>query len=155
MAQTAREIGLDAIVELPGKGWKADVWIGSPRGPVVVECQHSYQHLREYITRQKRYLDAGIDCLWLVIEDAYRTLSLSAARYRLSNDLKGAKAWPMDQAGLIRDFPVGLLKLDVGARVLGPGLAEDLSCVIAAFVDRRFVYDRGRWLIDGHGDLLR
>ncbi len=42
----------------------------------------------------------------------------------------------------------GLLKLDGTPRVLEPGLAQELGCVLSAFFDRRFVYDRGRWLLD-------
>jgi hypothetical protein len=152
VAEAAGQLGLDVIIERPGNGWKADVWIDTSRGPVVVECQHSYQHLREYLARHMRYSTAGIDCLWLVIDHAYRTMSSSAARHRLRTDLKDVKTWPLDQGTLIRDFPVCVLSLDGGARVLGQGLAAELSCLLAAFVDRRFVYDRGKWVLVGDAE---
>jgi len=61
-AEAPGQLGLDAIIERARNGWKAGVWIDTSRGPVVVECQNSCQHLREYLPRHMRYSAAGSDC---------------------------------------------------------------------------------------------
>jgi competence protein CoiA len=50
---TARDLGFVADLERPGHTgrwrWCADVWIEADGAPFVIELQHSYQHLRDYL----------------------------------------------------------------------------------------------------------
>ncbi|MFY2087903.1 hypothetical protein ACOTDN_15685 [Achromobacter xylosoxidans] len=147
VAAAAMALGYRAIIERPGKGWTADVWVDHPGGPAVVECQHSYQHLRDYMARQQRYLDAGIRCLWLVMADRMKALGKSMQRHRRKHEF-GA-GWPAGEGEALSAIPMAVLDLGATPWVRGLDLYTHLPEVLGAFLEDRLQWDRGRWLIDG------
>lgn len=58
--------GWDAAVEVPAdnRSWVADVLVTNGTHRVALEVQWSQQTPEQYIARQDRYLEAGIDCYW-------------------------------------------------------------------------------------------
>jgi hypothetical protein len=60
-----RDIGVEAIQEYRGRGWRADVFV--PRGdrPIAFEIQLTAQSLRKTIERQSKYITDGIIGCWL------------------------------------------------------------------------------------------
>lgn len=151
VAQTAREMGIPAFIEHSSiHGWRSDVWLMIEEAPVAVEIQHSYQHIRDYRRRQKRYMEHGVRCLWLVMAKPYKTLMDSSLKVRWVEEFSRSK-WPAGEGVFSRDIPpVGLLNLDQdqNPRVNGPRLVASLHDVLQAFVENRFVWDRGAWIID-------
>lgn len=148
VAAAAKALGYQATIERAGKGWKADVLIEHPLGPAVVECQHSYQHLRAYVSRQQRYRDSRIRCLWLLMDQRWGALGKSMWRHRSKHDFAG-KAVPIDQAAALPAFPAATLDLNAAPWVAAPNLYAPLADVLQAFLDDRLLWDRGYWLIDG------
>jgi hypothetical protein len=147
----ARELGFLADIERPGNTgrsrWCADVWIEVNGVAYVVELQHSYQHLRDYLARQQRYKDSGLQCLWLVMPERYLTLLDAMTRQRRRMDFAGLRTWPNGQGGCIRDFPVALLELDPEPLVRGPGLRSSMTQVLTAFVHGGFRWQDGMWCV--------
>lgn len=147
----ARDLGYHAELERPGgqgnARWCSDVWIVAKDVHYAVELQHSYQHLRDYLARQKRYEDAGVRCLWLLMQDRYMTLTKAMVRRRQKEDFPGVRHWPVGECGCLREFPVGVLELNPLPVVGGPGLRAGLAEVIAAFVDGNFQWSNGQWCV--------
>lgn len=67
VVQAAAEAGWQAEAEVPADdgSWVADVMLTRGTRRVVIEIQCSWQSEYDYYYRQKRYEDAGIECLWL------------------------------------------------------------------------------------------
>lgn len=150
VAKTAREMGIPAFIEHSSThGWRSDVWLMIDGAPVAVEIQHSYQHLRDYRFRQARYAEQGVRCLWLVMSKPYLTLLKSAGTQRWIEDF-GRGKWPEGESQCLRDVPVGMLNLDQeqNPRVAGPRLGSSLHDVLQAFIENRFVWSKGAWVID-------
>lgn len=145
----ARSLGHHAVVEQPGttegKRWCADVWIETPRGPAVVEVQHSYQHLRAYLERQQRYEAAGIRCLWLLMLSRYTTLGKATMQKRFVEEFD--KQWPDDECQCLRELPVAAMELEPVPYVRGPRLQAPLEHVLAAFLDARLTWRAGAWVL--------
>ncbi|WP_160321104.1 hypothetical protein [Paracidovorax citrulli] len=139
----ANSLGLRAEREFSvDREWIADVWIDAPRGPVVVELQHSYQHLRDFVRRQERYRLSGICCLWLLPRENYARVFKPLA-YR-------AKAqWRPGDGVLLPDVPMAGLELEESPRVFGTKLASPLAPALASFCAGRWEWVRGCWLMDG------
>ncbi len=147
VAATAREFGISALIEHPSAdGWRADVWLDIAKAPVAIEVQHSYQHLRDYHRRQARYRASGVRCLWLVQERPYRTLLHATMRQRWLEEF-GRAAWPEGEAACLKDLPVALLKINGEAMVTGPCLHARLREVLYAFIENRFMWNAGAWVI--------
>lgn len=148
----ARALGYRADLErcsAPGDPrWRADLWIDPGGAPFVVELQRSYQHLRDYVARQQRYRDAGLRCLWLLMQPRYHTLIGAMVKHRQRHDFPGQRHWPTDQGACISDVPVGSLDLETTPTVMGPQLHAPLSAVLSAFATDRFRWRDGRWLTD-------
>lgn len=146
VAVAARKLGIAAVIEHPSPdGWRADVWLDVAEAPAAIELQHSYQHLRDYQRRQARYRDAGVRCLWLLMEAPYQTLLKATLRKRW---IESGRALPKNECGCIPDFPVAMLKLEDASGVFGPRLNASLHDVLDAFVTDRFVWRGGAWVID-------
>ena len=148
---TARALGFTAELERPGgqgkARWCADVWIVADEVPFVVELQHSYQHLRDYITRHARYQEAGLRCLWLVIPGRYATLSMAMAKQRLREEFPGARRWPDGEGSCLKNLPVAALFLDSTPAVRGPALQATPADVLTAFARDTFRWASGTWRV--------
>jgi hypothetical protein len=134
-----------------GDAWRADVWAERGDTKLAVEIQRSYQHLREYQRRQRRYRDAGILALWLLHTDRFRTLVGSMAKERFRTDLGGK--WP--ECGhfgpCLSNIPVAVLSFDPDPAVSGAGLfASTLPNLLSAVLAGRFLCIDGNWRIDNH-----
>lgn len=83
--------GLEADVEhMASDGsWIADVWVeGAPlASPVALEIQHSRQTPPDYRTRTLRYLEAGVECVWLDNNLDPRRMSHDSPLWDLDYDL--------------------------------------------------------------------
>ena len=151
VAQTAREMGIQAIIEHSSPhGWRSDVWLMVDGAPVAVEIQHSYQHIRDYRHRQARYMEQGVRCLWLVMAQPYKTLLGSSGKIRWREEFDRGK-WPEGENQCVSDVPVGMLNLgqEHNPMVAGPRLYASLREVLQAFIEHRFIWDRGAWIVDG------
>lgn len=60
-----RELGIEAIQEYRGKGWRADVYVPNNDKPVAFEIQLSPQTLKRTLERQSNYTRDGITGCWL------------------------------------------------------------------------------------------
>ncbi len=57
-----------------GAAWEADVFFQHEGRKIAIEVQHSYQHLRDYLARQSRYAESGVEAYWLIYLPRYKTL---------------------------------------------------------------------------------
>ncbi|MGE8569637.1 MAG: hypothetical protein ACN6PV_24450 [Achromobacter sp.] len=104
VAAAARSLGYRATIEQLGNGWTADVLVEHLSAPAAIECQHSYQHLRDYVAQQQRYRNADIRCLWLVMDARWSALGKSMWCHRSRHEF-GGKAVPMDNAVALAGYP--------------------------------------------------
>lgn len=63
--EVARELGWNAMAEVAGDTWRADVLATRGNATVAIEVQWSKQDHRETMRRQEAYRAAGVRCLWL------------------------------------------------------------------------------------------
>lgn len=66
--KVCRKLGYDAIPEFSGEGWRADVFVRSPKWKCCFEVQVSPQSFQETISRQQTYKNNGLRCCWLFTE---------------------------------------------------------------------------------------
>jgi competence protein CoiA len=146
---TARSLGYQATLERPGntngQRWCADVWLDLPNGPVAIELQHSYQHLRTYLERQKRYENAGVRCLWLLMKERYFTLGKATLRVRYVEEF--GRKWPDSEGQCLRELPMAMLDLESLPYVRGVRLQAPLPDVLKAFVEGSLTWQAGAWVM--------
>lgn len=65
IVSACRDIGIEAIQEYAGQGWRADVFIRNNDKPIAFEIQLSPQSLRKTLERQSKYIRDGIVGCWL------------------------------------------------------------------------------------------
>lgn len=65
IVSACHDIGVDAIQEYRGQGWRADVFVPSNDKSIAFEIQLSAQSLRKTIERQAKYIRDGIIGCWL------------------------------------------------------------------------------------------
>ena len=84
------KLNLKAEIEKTGghKGmmWQADVFFQHAGRKFAIEIQHSYQHLIDYLARQERYVESGVEAYWILYHPRYLTLTHSLVRYRLKHE---------------------------------------------------------------------
>ena len=85
--------GVTCIEEKTGKSndskkWKADTYFEFNNRKIVIEVQHSYQHLKKYHERQKIYNSSGVECYWLLFSERFRTVTTSIANFRLEHEFE-------------------------------------------------------------------
>lgn len=131
-----------------GKKWKADTYFEINGRKIVIEIQHSYQHLKKYHERQQIYIKAGIECYWLLYPDRFRTLTSAIAKSRLVNEFNNQI--PPEFFGNTSDIPIMWVDVEMGAKIRGVAFIEySLSQWIQSILDRKFKYEKFKWLIDG------
>jgi hypothetical protein len=59
MGITCEEEGYDAVA---GRKWMADVYFEANGRKIAIEIQRSYQHLDDFLRRQRRYEESGVEC---------------------------------------------------------------------------------------------
>lgn len=146
---TARALGYPATLEQPGstgdQRWCADVWLDLPDGPVAVELQHSYQHLRTYLERQQRYQNGGVRCLWLLMRERYMTLGKATLKKRFVEEF--GRKWPDGEGQCLLELPMAMLDLDSSPFVRGVRLQAPLPNVLKAFVEGSLAWQAGAWVL--------
>jgi hypothetical protein len=65
IVSACRDIGIEAIQEYRGQGWRADVFVPNNGKPIAFEIQLSAQSLQRTIERQSKYIRDGIIGCWL------------------------------------------------------------------------------------------
>lgn len=60
-----KNLGIEAIPEYRGKGWRSDVYVPNNGKPIAFEVQLSAQSLVKTIERQSKYIRDGITGCWL------------------------------------------------------------------------------------------
>ncbi|MFC2080856.1 hypothetical protein ACFLR8_01435 [Bacteroidota bacterium] len=65
IVSACQELGIEAIQEYRGNGWRADVYVPNYGKPIAFEIQISPQSLNKTIERQSKYLRDGIMGCWL------------------------------------------------------------------------------------------
>ena len=146
-------LGIHSQEEAPGQTpsgarWEADVLFTSNGRTIAIELQRSYQHLREYVRRQQRYTESGVECYWLVRLEPYRTLVKATARLLLQREF--GNVWPANGigSGLLPEFPVAMLNTDGNHYVLaGPGKSADMQSWIIGLVEGTYQYRDGSWTL--------
>lgn len=145
-------LGVEAQLEKAGRNiisaWKADVFFVVDGRQIAIEVQHSYQHLRDYLRRQERYVQSGVDSYWLLYTPRYMTLVQSLAKYRIKTEFAGKLPdgvfFPCVPQLPIAHFDHsdehGTVK---GARLFRATLQDWLRSLIG----NEFKYDAGAWII--------
>lgn len=146
-------LGMEPRDEEPGRNatstWKADIFFVAGKRQIVIEVQHSYQHLRDYLRRQERYVQSGVDAYWLLYTPRYMTLVNSMGKHRVKTEFSGKI--PSDGFfPCVPQLPIayfdtsdehGIVK---GARFFQATLQDWLKSLIS----NEFKYDTGAWIID-------
>jgi hypothetical protein len=65
IVSACRDMGIEAIQEYAGQGWRADVFIPNIDKPIAFEIQLSPQSLQKTLERQSKYIRDGIVGCWL------------------------------------------------------------------------------------------
>jgi competence protein CoiA len=148
-------LGIEAQLEKTGRNefsvWKADVLFALDGRQIAIEIQHSYQHLRDYLGRQERYVQSGIEAYWLLYLPRYITLVKSLSKHRIKTEFSGkfpvGGFWsgipqlpaayydPSDGAGMVK-----------GAR----GFRIPLKDWLQSLIQNEFRCDAGVWSVGSH-----
>ncbi|MCF7223870.1 competence protein CoiA [Marilutibacter chinensis] len=146
-------LGCRASIEEPGSGvagrWQADVLAERGKVNLAVEIQRSYQSLRDYCDRQQRYSAAGVQALWLLRDDRYRTLINSMGKERLRTEF-GGKFPPSGHFNpCLPGIPVARLELEPEPMISGAGFfSARVPQLLDAALNGRFMWVDGLWCID-------
>jgi len=65
IVSACHDLGIEAIQEYRGKGWRADVYVSNNGSPIAFEIQLSPQSLNKTLHRQSKYIRDGIIGCWL------------------------------------------------------------------------------------------
>ncbi len=66
------DLGIEAIQEFRGNGWRADVFIPNHEKPIAFEIQLSPQSLSKTLERQAKYIRDGIIGCWFFEKPVYK-----------------------------------------------------------------------------------
>jgi competence protein CoiA len=152
VALNLSNIGIQCEREKDGKplgwNWVADVYFVFDGRQIVVELQHSYQHLEDYQRRQKLYRECGVECYWLLYEACYSTVLKAMRNWYVRNELGGK--FPkkgIAHPALMRDVPIALLDTDNGNVVRGAHLNVTVRGFLTSITEKRFSWRDGAWFI--------
>lgn len=65
IVSACQDLGIEAIQEYGGHGWRADVFVPNQNKPIAFEIQLSPQSLKKTLERQSKYIRDGIIGCWL------------------------------------------------------------------------------------------
>ena len=65
IVSACHDLGIEAIQEYGGHGWRADVYVPNNGNPIAFEIQLSPQSLKKTLDRQSKYIRDGIIGCWL------------------------------------------------------------------------------------------
>jgi competence protein CoiA len=145
-----RTLGLEGRAEVSGNSkaarWEADVLFKAGARRVAIELQRSPQTLKQFLRRQARYEEGGVECYWLVPRSVFLPVLKAGAK------LKWTREWnrviPERGAGFLPDLPLALLTHEREAPMVATGGGEcSLLEWLLAVAARQFVYARERWSV--------
>lgn len=127
--------------------WKADIFFVAGGRQIVIEVQHSYQHLRDYLRRQEKYVQSGVDSYWLLYTPRYMTLVQSLAKYRIKTEFGGK--FPIGGfLPCISQLPITYFDpSDEHGMVKGARFQTSLRDWLESLIRNEFRYDNGTWII--------
>lgn len=132
-----------------GKKWKADTYFEFNGRKVVIEVQHSYQHLKKYHERQQIYNDSDIECYWLLYRERFSTLTSSIANFRLRHEFNNQLPSSFF-AGNTPELPMMWADIEAGLKIRGVAFIEySLPLWIQSILNKKFKYENYKWLIEG------
>ncbi|CAK2014729.1 competence protein CoiA [Vibrio crassostreae] len=152
LARVLSRLGINVQLEFSGKSksghWIADVYFEFETRRIAFEVQHSYQKLSDYQIRQARYVEAGIDCYWILYPPKYNTVCRSIYKYRTKYEFSD-KPTTGKIIQLLPDLPIVCLELNEDSlRIKGVGgLSISLQDYINSILGNSFCFDenRGIW----------
>lgn len=146
-----QSLGVDAREEVPGKSpngskWQADVLFEIGKRKIAIELQRSYQHHRDYMRRQDRYMQSGVECHWLTRRETFVTLVGTTSRILIKRDYGGKFPEGGVGTGLLNEYSVAMLELDDSPVVnMGGGNTSSLSAWITGIISHQYQYRGGAW----------
>lgn len=147
-------MGIKADEEVSGRSpsgdsWKADVLFTIPGRTIVIELQRSYQHLRDFIRRQERYIASSVECYWLVRADTFITLSKATSRLLLKRDFGNVFPSEGIGSGMLPELPVSMLEVEGELMVQFGGFkAATVPVWLSGILDGAYQYSGGSWGLD-------
>lgn len=148
-----RHLGVSGRDEVPGSSpdgekWKADILINHAGRVIAIELQRSYQHQRDFLRRQNRYKDSGVECYWLLRQDVFSTLTLSTAKTLIKRDFGGKMPPGGVGVGALPELPVALLNMDLKTPVnFGCMKFATIEEWLLAILENKYRYFGGIWCI--------
>lgn len=143
IAGCLRDHGIPFQLERPSSSgrrkWIADIYAEIGQRQVVIELQRSYQHYRDYLRRQQRYQESGIEAYWLTRQEFF--LALAKSINRAANRAGGAEKIIQGSP----DVPIGILNLDASPKVFFPGEPLTVNEWISRLVLRPMRYENDHW----------
>lgn len=143
--------GITARTEAPGSTsagdkWEADILFVMLGRTIAIELQRSYQHLRDFERRQRRYAASSVECYWLVRPETFITLAKATAR-KLLREQHGNK-FPLGGigTGMLPSLPVSMLNAESPLPVqFGLGKGATLVEWICGILQGSYQYRGGCW----------
>jgi competence protein CoiA len=145
-------LGVEAQLEKTGRSaisaWKADIFFVVEGRQIAIEVQHSYQHLRDYLDRQKRYVQSGVEAYWLLYSPRYMTLAKSLSKHRIKTEFAG-KLPDGSLFPCIPQLPIAYFDpSDEHGMVKGAMLFRTtLKAWLKSLISNEFKYAAGAWRI--------
>lgn len=127
--------------------WRADVYFEVDERKVAIELQRSYQHLRDFIARQKRYARSGVECYWLVRHQVGMTVLKAIMKKRWKEDFNRTMPPPEHMINTTPDFFVGILTPGENATVVSPGLQVSHFELLAHIITKSLHWNGLQWAI--------
>lgn len=144
-----RSLGATCDEEVLGEGvrpWRADVFVRTGDRRIAIEIQRSYQHLREFMRRQRRYCDVGVECVWLLPRDGYHRLAKATTRSRWEQEF--GRSYPQGEGPCLRELPVAALADPEIPEITGAGLFRvSLDVWCDALLKGQLRWSGGLWII--------
>lgn len=146
-------LGIEGREEVPGRApggarWEADVLFAVEGRAIAIELQRSYQNLRDYVRRQERYAASGVECYWLVRQEAFTTLAKATWQVRVKRDLGGRISQGCGLGtGMLPELPVAILTEATDAQRVNFGLSKSatVSAWLSGVVSKGYQFREGCW----------
>jgi competence protein CoiA len=141
------ECQAEVISQSTTAAWRADTYFEVEGRRVVIELQRSYQHLDDFLRRQQRDVDAGVENYWLLRHDNFFSLTRALAKLRLKREF-GGKLPSNNVFPCIPELPVAYLETRDTPVVKSVNFLQvPLGDWLTAVMERRFRWDNGSWMI--------
>ncbi|UAA39805.1 hypothetical protein KIH87_05470 [Paraneptunicella aestuarii] len=155
LVKELRQKSINARSEVSGgkatEKWKADIYFEHSNRKIAFEIQHSYQHLRDYFKRQKRYEKSNVECYWILYKPRFVTVSKSIAKYRIKEEF--GNIFPEEKkvasgVNQISSLPIVWFESEENEQIKAPGFfSASSSWWIDCILNGRFCYSIEGWRI--------